>query len=245
MLKKHRHKKKINKESEITLPKTVTSTEKNRKNKLEIVLKCNSFGSVEAVNSLLSTIDREQIEIDIIHASVGPISKSDMLMSLDGSKLVVGFNVDVLPRLEHLIHEKGIEVRLYSVIYKLAEDLQKIAKSLVHHEPKEKITGQGKVIALFKSSRKGIILGCEVTQGMLTLGKRFRVISAMGLVYTGKIESLHIEDKAVNKAMVGHKVGLKISDFKDVKKDDIVECYEEIRQNIPWKPKGEIYRIES
>jgi len=217
----------------------------DKKRKLEIVLKCDSVGSLEAVVSSLKTLEHPEVEITPIHTGIGGISKSDLLMALTGSRLVVGFNVTLLPKMEQLSKEKGVEIRLYEVIYKLSEDLNKIARSLVHHDEEEKITGKAKVIALFKSSRKGIILGCEVLEGILARGKNFRVISAMGQVYSGKIESLHIEKDAVKEAKVGQKVGLKISDFDKAKMGDLVETYEKAKPetNARWHPKGRVFII--
>jgi translation initiation factor IF-2 len=98
---------------------------------------------------------------------------------------------------------------------------------------------------LFKSSRKGIILGCKVLEGNLALGKNFRVITAMGPVYSGKIGSLHVEKDAVREAKVGQKVGLKISEFNQASIGDLVECYEKLQAegHVPWQAKGGIFVI--
>jgi translation initiation factor IF-2 len=217
-----------------------------RKKSLAIVLKCDSVGSLEAVISSLKSLENPEVEVLPIHTGVGAISKSDLLMSLTGSRLVVGFNVSLLPKMQQLSKERGVEIRLYDVIYKLTQDLNRIAKTLVRRvEEKEIITGKAKVIALFKSSRKGIILGCKVLEGILLRGKKFRIISAMGPVYSGKIESLHIDQDAVKEAKVGQKVGLKISDFNQAKKGDLVETYEKRKAEAraTWHPKGRVYVI--
>lgn len=217
-----------------------------RKKSLEVVLKCDSVGSLEAVISSLKSLENPEVEVLPIHTGVGAISKSDLLMSLTGSRLVVGFNVSLLPKMQQLSKERGVEIRLYDVIYKLTQDLNRIARTLARRvEEKEIITGKAKVIALFKSSRKGIILGCEVLEGTLLRGKKFRIISAMGPVYSGKIESLHIEQDAVKEAKVGQKVGLKVSDFNQAKKGDLVEIYEKRKAEAgaTWHPKGRVYVI--
>lgn len=216
-----------------------------KKKKVEIVLKCDSVGSLEAVVSSLKTLENPGVEITPIHTGIGGISKSDLLMALTGSRLVVGFNVSLLPKMEQLTREKGVEIRLYEVIYKLTQDLNRIARSLVHHEKEENITGKAKVIALFKSSRKGIILGCEVLEGILARGKTFRVISAMGPIYSGKIESLQIEKDPVKEAKAGQKVGLKISDFDEAKVGDLVETYEKAKPEAiaRWHPRGRVFVI--
>lgn len=217
-----------------------------RKKRLEIVLKCDSVGSLEAVVSSLESLENPEVDVLPFHTGIGAISKSDLLMALTGSRLVVGFNVTLLPKMQQLSKEKGVEIRLYDVIYKLTQDLSQIAGSLIRREKEEEIiTGKAKVIALFKSSRKGSILGCQVLQGVLVQGKKFRIISAMGPVYSGKIESLHIEQDAVKEAKKGQQVGLKISDFNQAKKGDLVETYEKrkIEASTSWHPKGRVYFI--
>ncbi|MBW2466864.1 MAG: hypothetical protein JRF02_06135, partial [Deltaproteobacteria bacterium] len=128
------------------------------------------------------------------------------------------------------------------VIYKLLEDLESIGRSFIPRKLTEEIIGTAKVIALFKSSRKGIILGCEVLSGKLALGRQFRVLGAMGPMYNGIIESLHIEKDAVREAHKGQQVGLKISDFKKAKIGDLVESFQpETGQRFQtWQPKGKI-----
>lgn len=212
---------------------------------LEIVLKCDSVGSLEAAVPLIKGAGHPQVPIEIIHSSVGPVSKSDLQMALTGSRLVIGFNVDMMPEIDSVSREKGIEVRFYNVIYRLASDLKEITSLLLPQKrEEEKITGQAKVIALFKSRRGGIILGCEVVKGAVAFGDNFRIISAMGQKYTGRIESLHIEKDAVKEARKGQQVGLQILDFKDAKIGDIVECVEVEKQETvrKWRPRGGVFR---
>lgn len=210
--------------------------------KLEIVVKCDLDGSIDAVEYGVSSIEVPQVAIRVIDTGVGPISKSDLVMALTGSKLVVGFNVGLMPKLEQFMKDNGIEVRLYKVIYRLIEDLEKIARSLVASEPAEKITARAHVIALFKSSRKGSILGCEVQEGTLRVGAHFQIISAMGPIYSGKIKSLQIENEPVKQAEVGQQVGIKIPDFDKARVGDFIECREAVRakETTGWRPRGDI-----
>ena len=229
----------------IKAPPAPFAAEDSERKKLEIVLKSDSSGSEEAVIASLSIMNVPGVEVSVIQADVGSVSKSDLLMAGTGSKLVIGFGVDTMPKLEELSKEQGIEVRLYDVIYTLTNDIRKIASRLVAEE-EEIITGRAKVIALFKSRPGGIILGCEVLAGTLALGKKFRVIGAMGgPMYTGVIESLHIEKDVVKEATVGQQVGVKISDFSKAKIGDLVECFE-IRKpkgGGPWYPRGGVFHV--
>ncbi|MCB2181975.1 MAG: hypothetical protein KQH63_08110 [Desulfobulbaceae bacterium] len=220
-------------------------TENNLSKPLEIVIKGDTDGCEEAVCQTIESRVSQGVPIEIIHKGVGDICKNDILTASTGSKLVVGFNVNVLPKISELCLEQGVEVRLYSVIYKLQEDLREISQTLIPKEPEEHILGSAHVIALFKSSRKGIILGCEVNSGRLQLGDKFRVISGMGPVYSGSIESLHIEKNNVKKATQGQQVGLKITNFNKAKIGDIVESYEITRpaHQSPWQPSGKILHL--
>ena len=212
------------------------------KKKLEIVIKCDSVGCSEAVEASIKAIAQPEVDIEILSSGVGAINKSDIFMAETGSRLIIGFNVGVLPDIKALPGEHNVEVRIYDVIYTLMEDVGKIAQSLVTRETGEDILGSAKVIALFKSSRKGIILGCEVLNGSLALGRKFRIVGVMGPIYTGTIESLHIEKNTVNKATKGQQVGLKVRDFKKVKIGDLVESFKPIAQQVnqPWQPRGVI-----
>jgi len=214
---------------------------------LEVVLKCDSFGSVEAVTAVFAKLPKVPVTVKVIHAGVGEVTKSDLVMALTGSRLVLGFNVGVMPRLDLWAKEHGVEVRLYSVIYRLLEDIRHIAQSwVVKGEPEETIIGKAEVIALFKSSRGGIIIGCDVKEGMLVVGRSFRVISAMGPIYAGRIESLHIGRDAVKEAKKGRQVGIKIIGFDAAKVGDIVECFEKGQAESiqSWKSSGTIIHLD-
>lgn len=210
-----------------------------------LVVKGDTDGCEEAVCTSLMTNSVPGIALAILHKGVGDICKNDVLTAAGGSRLVVGFNVGVHPGVKELCREFDVEIRLYSVIYQLQKDIAAITESLLPRQAEEKILGSAKVIALFKSSRKGIILGCRVEQGRLQTGDRFRVIAAMGPIFTGVIESLHIERDAVAKAMAGQQAGLKIRDFKAVKIGDNVESYRIIPPppQKKWVPSGKVLQL--
>ena len=215
--------------------------------RLEIVLKCDVAGTEEAIIASLAAIQAPGVEIAVIQSGVGNISKSDVLMAQTGSRFVIGFNVDVMPKLQQEIKEHGVEVRIYDTIYNLTEDLKKIAHNMFAKEPEEKITGRANVIATFKGSHKDIIIGCEVLEGTLEIGKRFRVITAMGPAYSGKISSLQVERKNVKIGKPGQQVGLKVSDWNKAKVGDLVECYETVQSagSGPWRPRPGVFRSKA
>jgi translation initiation factor IF-2 len=218
------------------------SSEKTRP-KLEIVLKCDSIGSLDAMTTALSHIAMPEIDTSIIHSGVGSVSKSDVLLAETAGRLIVGFQVDALPGMDKVVREHGVEVRLFNVIYALTSDISSIAESLVPAPPEEQIIGTAKVIALFKSSRRAEIIGCEVLGGHLAVGQHYRLISAMGPVHIGTIESIHIGQTAVQKATPGQQVGIKIRDFTQAKIGDLVESFRSLpKKTRPWEPTGQIIR---
>jgi translation initiation factor IF-2 len=212
--------------------------------KLEIVLKADSIGSVEAVMTALSGIKLPAVDIEVVRSGVGAVTQSDVLLAETSSRLIVGFQTGVALGLERVLRERRVEVRLYDIIYTLSDDIRAIAVTMTPRPPDEEIIGAGNVVALFKSSRKGIIIGCEVRDGHLAVGQHFRIVSAMGPIYSGVIESLHIAEKPVQKATPGQKVGIKIKNFNLAKVGDLVESYRPLssRKIHLWEPKGDIVR---
>lgn len=204
---------------------------------LALVLKCGADGSREAVERALEEASWPGLRPLIIHSAVGEVNKNDVLLAETASRLVIGFEVGVTLHLDEVLRKSGVEVRLYQVIYRMVEDLRQLAQSLAEKPASERIIGQARVIALFKSSRHGIILGCAVNSGRLALGERFRIIGAMGELYEGRIESLHIGKEAVRQAIPPQQVGLKINEFQHAAVGDLVESFRAERaQSRPWTP---------
>jgi translation initiation factor IF-2 len=211
--------------------------------RLEVILKCGSAGSLQAVVEAVNKIDTG-LEIVVISLGVGAINKNDLVMAATGSGLIVGYEVGVNSGLEQMLLSARIEVRLYRIIYRLLDDLRKIAESMVSEEPAEVVSGRAKVIALFKSCRHGIILGCEVSEGRLALGDEFRVITAMGEAYRGRVESLHRGDVAVPVAMISQQVGLQIRNFKKVAVGDLVEVFRSSKRLADtWSAKPGVFYL--
>jgi len=228
-----------------THPTSITSSEQEHQPILAVVIKSDTDGCEQAVCATIAKNTIEGLPVEIIHKGVGDICKTDVMAAATGSRLVLGFNVQVLPKVAELCKEQNVEVRLYSVIYRLYEDLREIAATLLPREEEEKILGKAKIIALFKSTRKGIIIGCEVETGRLQQGDRFRIISAMGPVFSGTIASMHMEKDSISKAMPGQQVGIKIENYKNARIGDLVECYQAVShgRNRKWQPSGKILQL--
>jgi translation initiation factor IF-2 len=160
------------------------------------------------------------------------------MMALTGSRLIIGFNVGTMPKLEKHIINNCVEVRLYNVIYELIKDIKAIALKLTEKTADEKIKGKAKIIATFKGRRKGIVIGCEVLDGKLEVGDTFRIITAMGPAYFGKISSLQINRQTVKIAKTGQQAGIEVPNWKKARLGDLVESYETLtpRPGPLWEP---------
>jgi translation initiation factor IF-2 len=206
--------------------------------KLEVVLKCDSAGSVEAVRSAIESISVPGVRIQVIQAGVGRISKKDVLMAQTGSRLVLGFEVDTVPRMDMDLEARCVEIRIYKVIYNLTADLEKIARSLLPREAEETLLGRGRVIAVFPDGKKGLVAGCDITSGVFVSGKPFRLITPMGPVFTGDIDSLQVARRPVKQARAGQQAGVYVPGRRRVNLGDEVECFEvaDARTPSPWQP---------
>lgn len=211
---------------------------------LRTVLKCDSAGSLEAVTTALMQIEEAGQTVQIVQGDLGPVNKSDLLMAESADRLIIGFQVGVQPKIERLSQQQGIEIRLYEIIYNVTRDLRSIMRKRTVSEPRERIFGKAKVIALFKGGRHGIIIGLEVTDGRFLLGKPFRLISAMGPVYSGTVESMQIDKKPAKEAHHGQQVGIKIEGFREAHEGDLVECFEAAGrpERAKWHPRGGVLR---
>lgn len=216
---------------------------------LELVLKCDTAGSLQAVKAALLAAISDITTLSFIKTGIGTINKSDLFMAETGSHLVLGFNVAVDLKTEALLKRWNVEIRLYKIIYHLVDDIKLLASSLClspdFTETDEILLGKARVVALFKSCRHGIIIGCEVEEGSLTLGQQFRIISAMGPTYSGRIESLHIKDEAVNQVHQGQQFGIKIKNFSKVQTGNLVESFKPTYRKPPriWKPRNTIISL--
>lgn len=225
----HKGKKPFRKTKEKAVAKSPAQSS-GRHDALEVVIKADTVGTCEAIEAALEKIGAKGMPIKVIHRGVGTVSKSDVLMAASASRLVLGLGVDLGPKVALVAREMGVEILLFDVIHDLVDALA-ARVSPAPEAPSgpaasEKILGQGTIIALFKSSRHGIIIGCDITEGVFRLGAPFRVISAMGPVYSGVIQSMQIDRNPVKEAAKGRQVGIKIPDWKGARLGDLVEVYE-------------------
>ena len=195
------------------------------KKHLRIVLKCDAQGSLEALIGALGQIESKKIDLEIIHAGVGPISESDILLASASNAVVVGFNVKVEGMAVNVAKREGVQVKLYSIIYELIDQMKEAMAGLLDPEHRETVIGHAEVKQIFKLSR-GIVAGCLVTDGRIARTARARVLRRRQPVYDGGLSTLRRFQDDVKEVRVGLECGIKLGDFNEYQVGDIIECYQ-------------------
>jgi translation initiation factor IF-2 len=195
------------------------------KKHLRIVLKCDAQGSLEALVGALGQIESKKIDLEIVHAGVGPISESDILLASASNAVVVGFNVKVESMAVNVAKREGVQVKLYSIIYELIDQMKEAMAGLLDPEHRETVIGHAEVKQIFKLSR-GIVAGCLVTDGRIARTARARVLRRRQPVYDGGLSTLRRFQDDVKEVRVGLECGIKLGDFNEYQVGDIIECYQ-------------------
>ena len=192
---------------------------------LNIIVKGDVDGSVEALSDSLLKLSTEEVRVNVIHKAVGAVSESDVLLAAASDAIIIGFQVRPSANARRLAEKESIEIRLYSVIYDAINEVKSGIEGMLAPEEKEEVTGTAEVKELFKISKVGTIAGCIVKEGKLTRTSKVRVIRDGIVVYTGELGSLKRFKDDVKEVSVGMDCGLNINGYNDIKVGDVVEAY--------------------
>ena len=195
---------------------------------LNIILKGDVDGSVEALTDSFQKLSTEEIQVNIIHKGVGAITESDVLLASASDAIVIGFNVRPMGTARQLAEKEEIDIRSYSIIYDAINDLKDAMEGMLSPEFKEEITGNAEIRETFKISKIGTIAGCMVTDGKILRNSGVRIIREGVVIYTGSLESLKRFKDDVKEVSKGYDCGLQIKGFNDIKEGDVVEGYQEV-----------------
>lgn len=193
---------------------------------INIVLKADVRGSEEAVKNALLKIDVEGVKVKVIRSGIGAITESDIVLANASNAIVIGFNVVANGSTKDAAKEYSVEIRQYTIIYKLVEDIEAAMKGMLDPEFEEKITGTAEVRQLFKFSKVGTIAGVKVLKDVVKNNSKVRVIRDGAIIYDGNISSIQREKDSVKEVKEGYECGITIENFNDIKVGDIFETYE-------------------
>jgi translation initiation factor IF-2 len=209
----------------VTLEQLFDRVQAGEEKELRLVIKADVQGSLEPVISSLQELDTEEIRINILHAETGKIGESDVMLAAASRAIVIGFNVEPDQSAQRLSEAEGVSIRLYNIIYRLTEDIQKALKGMLEPEVKEVVLGHAEVRAVFHISKVGNIAGCRVLDGEIRRNARIRVIRENQSIHEAEISSLkHLQDD-VREVRQGFECGIGIKGFDDFLEGDLLECY--------------------
>ncbi|BBL02071.1 hypothetical protein A3BBH6_23070 [Alistipes onderdonkii subsp. vulgaris] len=195
---------------------------------LNIIVKGDVDGSIEAMSGSLIKLSKETVQVNVIHAAVGQISESDVLLAAASNAIIVGFQVRPSASARKLAEKEEIEIRLYSIIYDAINDIKDAIEGMLEPVMKEEIVASVEVLEIFKISKVGTVAGCIVREGKLQRNTPIRVIRDGIVIYTGKLGSLKRFKDDVKEVTAGQDCGLNIESFNDIRVGDIVEGYEQV-----------------
>ncbi|MFP4177698.1 MAG: translation initiation factor IF-2 [Acholeplasmataceae bacterium] len=191
---------------------------------LTVIIKADVQGSIEAIKGLLEKMDVEGFHVNVVRGSVGNITESDVTLANASDAFIIGFNVRPTASVRKIADEQGVEIRLYSVIYRVAEDIEAALKGMLDPTFEEIVTGQAEVRETFKLSKVGTIAGCYVTNGVIKRNALVRIIRDGVVIYEGKLGSLKRFKDDAKEVRQGFECGLSVEDYNDIKVGDVIEA---------------------
>ena len=194
---------------------------------LNVIVKGDVDGSVEALSDSLIRLSTEEIQVNVIHKAVGQISESDVVLAAASDAIIIGFQVRPALPARRLAEKEGVEIRLYSIIYDAIEEVKSAMEGMLSPEIKEEITANVEVLQVFKITKVGTIAGCMVREGEIKRSNKVRVIRDGIVVHSGELESLKRFKDDVKEVVAGLDCGLNIVNYNDIQVGDIIEAYEE------------------
>jgi len=194
---------------------------------LNLILKADVHGSLEAVTDSLRRLERDEVELTFVHRAVGGITENDISLAATTNATIIGFNVRPDRKARELAETEGVEIRTYEIIYKLLEEIDQAMLGMLAPEYEEVVTGEAEVREIFRVPRIGAIAGCYVRSGVITRGSKVRFLRDGAIIWKGAINSLRRFKEDAREVREGFECGIGLSDFQDLKQGDLIETYDE------------------
>ncbi|MDH5104448.1 translation initiation factor IF-2 [Lentilactobacillus diolivorans] len=221
------------KTTRVTLDSLFDSLKEGEMKEVDIVIKADVQGSVEALSNSLQKIEVKGVKVNIIHAGVGAINESDVALAEASNAIIIGFNVRPTPQAKSQADSDHVDIRLHQVIYNAIDEVESAMKGMLAPTYKEEVTGQVEVREIYKASKVGTIAGGMVVDGYIEKGSKVRLIRDGVVKYTGDLGSLKRFKDDVNQVKQGFELGLTITDYNDIKVGDVIEAY--VMKEVPVK----------
>ncbi|MGD9042254.1 MAG: translation initiation factor IF-2 [Desulfobacterales bacterium] len=234
----HRQQKQRSKElaqsSRMSLDKLFERMQEGEVKDLNLILKADVHGSIEALNDSLTKLSNDEVKVNVVHSASGTIAESDISLATVSNAIVIGFNVRPSPKVQALANDENVDMRFYNVIYEVIKDVKNAMAGMMASTFEERVLGTAEVREVFQIPKIGNIAGCYVTDGKIERGQNLRLLRDGIVTYEGKNSSLRRFKDDVKEVKAGYECGIGIENFNDIKVGDTIECYylEEIRPEI-------------
>lgn len=193
---------------------------------LPIIIKADVQGSIEAIEGTLNKLSNDEVSVQVLHSAVGPISESDITLAKASNAFVIGFNVRAIPQARDMARRDGVDIRYYSIIYDVADDVKKGLEGMLSPELKEKILGYSEIRNVFNITGVGKVAGCMITEGMVKRGAKVRLLRDNVVVHDGSLGQLKRFKEDVKEVKEGYECGMSFENYNDIQVGDYIECYE-------------------
>jgi len=193
---------------------------------LPLIIKADVQGSIEAIEGTINKLSNDEVSVQILHSAVGPISESDITLAKASHALVIGFNVRANPLARDMARRDGIEIKYYSIIYDVLDDVKKGLEGMLSPELREKLLGYAEIREVYNITGVGRVGGCMVTEGMVKRGAKIRLLRDNVVIHDGSIGQLKRFKEDVKEVKEGYECGISFENYNDIQKGDFIECYE-------------------
>ena len=193
---------------------------------LPVIIKADVQGSIEAIEGTLNKLSNDEVSVQILHSAVGPISESDITLAKASNAFVIGFNVRAIPQARDMARRDGVDIRYYSIIYDVADDVKKGLEGMLSPELKEKILGYAEIRNVFNITGVGKVAGCMVTEGLVKRGAKVRLLRDNVVIHDGNLGQLKRFKEDVKEVKEGYECGMSFEKYNDIQVGDFIECYE-------------------
>ena len=209
----------------VSLEDLFASVQSGEAKELNLIVKADVQGSLDPIVSELNKLGEGEIGIKILYSETGNIGENDVMLASASHAIIIGFNVQADVSARRVAEKEGVDIRLYEIIYRMTEDIEKALKGMLEPEVKEKIMGRAQVLAVFSASKFGKVAGCRVTDGELRRNAKVRLFRGTDLVYEGDMGSLRHEKEDVREIKQGYECGVGFKSFNDIQVGDQLVCY--------------------
>lgn len=193
---------------------------------MPVVIKSDVHGSMEAIAGALEKLGNEEVKVQVLHSAVGAISESDVTLARAAGALIIGFNVRANPQARDQARRDGVDIRYYSIIYEVVDDVKAALSGMLSPEAREKFLGYAEIREVFDVTRVGKVAGCMITEGTVKRGARVRLLRDNVVIHDGVLKTLRRFKDEVREVQQGYECGMAFENYSDIKQGDRIECYE-------------------